>query len=208
MTNMFKVFHNICIKNNLRYWCIGGTLIGVMRHKGWIPWDGDIDVSIIQEDFDKLIDICKTELPKNMFLQDYKTDKYFINDYDKFKRRAKIRDINSNYLKAEKKYHNGLQLDLMKVKIIKKNNKKYLQGDLGDGMGNTLDYNLVFPLKLAKFDNINVYIPNNSHKYLLTSPKLKNYNSMPEKNLRFPHEGKIELKACNIIKNKYPYLYE
>ena len=120
MTNMFKVFHNICIKNNLRYWCIGGTLIGVMRHKGWIPWDGDIDVSIIQEDFDKLIDICKTELPKNMFLQDYKTDKYFINDYDKFKRRAKIRDINSNYLKAEKKYHNGLQLDLMKVKIIKK----------------------------------------------------------------------------------------
>ena len=47
MTKMFKEFNSICRKHNIKYWCLGGTLIGAIRHKGWIPWDGDIDIGML-----------------------------------------------------------------------------------------------------------------------------------------------------------------
>ena len=42
MTEMLRVFDQICRRHHIRYWCMGGTLIGAIRHKGWIPWDGDL----------------------------------------------------------------------------------------------------------------------------------------------------------------------
>ena len=50
MTKMFKEFDKICRKYGLKYWAIGGTLIGAVRHNGWIPWDGDIDVVMESKD--------------------------------------------------------------------------------------------------------------------------------------------------------------
>ena len=53
MTEMFRVFNQICKENDIPYWCMGGTLIGAIRHKGWIPWDGDIDVGMLKHDFQR-----------------------------------------------------------------------------------------------------------------------------------------------------------
>ena len=54
---LLAIFHEICIQNNLKYWVDYGTLLGLKRHGGFIPWDDDIDVSMMREDYEKAIRI-------------------------------------------------------------------------------------------------------------------------------------------------------
>jgi len=71
---IFKDFAKVCEENNLKYWGIGGTGIGAMRHKGFIPWDDDIDVAMPYEDMVKLNEI---------FERDYR-EKYTVLNCEKF----------------------------------------------------------------------------------------------------------------------------
>ena len=57
--DLLNVFIKICEENNLTYYFIAGALIGVVRHKGFIPWDDDIDVAMPRKDFDKFISIVE-----------------------------------------------------------------------------------------------------------------------------------------------------
>ena len=67
MTDMLRCFDRICRDNNLEYWAIGGTLIGAIRHNGWIPWDGDIDVAMTDKDLDRFHEIASSKLPPEYF---------------------------------------------------------------------------------------------------------------------------------------------
>ena len=67
----------ICDENNIKYFIIAGTLLGAIRHGGFIPWDDDMDIGMLREDYEKFINIAKTDLSEDFFLQTVETDKKY-----------------------------------------------------------------------------------------------------------------------------------
>ncbi len=61
-TELLHIFDKLCMKYNLRYWLDSGTLLGAIRHRGFIPWDDDLDVMMPRKDYDKVIPLMKEEM--------------------------------------------------------------------------------------------------------------------------------------------------
>ena len=89
---IFKNFIDCCKAKNLKYFIAFGTLIGAVRHKGFIPWDDDIDVYMPREDYDKFIKFGLEHLPKNYFIQTIQTDPLYALNF------AKLRDSNTTLI--------------------------------------------------------------------------------------------------------------
>ena len=71
---MLDEFVRICDANGIDYFLSGGTCLGAARHKGFIPWDDDIDVGMLREDYDRFAQACKTELSDGFIFQDMNTE--------------------------------------------------------------------------------------------------------------------------------------
>ena len=64
--NIAEVFDKICAKHDIPYYMLGGTMLGAIRHKGFIPWDDDMDFGVPFEHYSRLINILEEELPQGM----------------------------------------------------------------------------------------------------------------------------------------------
>lgn len=72
--DILKKFIEVCDSNNLRYFAVYGTLLGAIRHRGFIPWDNDIDVAMPRADFNRLLEIGKSAFEPPLFFQTPETE--------------------------------------------------------------------------------------------------------------------------------------
>ena len=80
LLSAMKDIDKICRENNLRYFLHAGTLLGAMNHKGFIPWDDDVDISMFREDYEKFLSIVHEQMGDRYFVQTYKTDPEYPNN--------------------------------------------------------------------------------------------------------------------------------
>ncbi len=110
MLDILKEIDRICRAHDISYWLDGGTLLGAMRHKGFIPWDDDLDVSMMRSDYNKFLKVAPSELPQSMFLQTRHSDPGLSF------RACKVRDLNSYIADADdnngQPYQKGIFVDV------------------------------------------------------------------------------------------------
>lgn len=91
---MLREFVNVCNKLNLRYYLLGGTLLGAVRHQGFIPWDDDIDVGMPREDYNVFLKEGQALLPKYLFIQSLNTEPEYPMCF------AKIRNSKTTFVES------------------------------------------------------------------------------------------------------------
>ncbi|MBQ6070963.1 MAG: LicD family protein [Bacteroidales bacterium] len=116
MLDILIAVDKICRKHNIPYWLDYGTLLGAVRHGGFIPWDDDLDISMMKEDYDRFLTIASKELPEQFVVQNIHTEKYFPYAI------TRIVDLNSEVARCGpmdyshgKRKHKGLWIDVFQV---------------------------------------------------------------------------------------------
>ena len=129
MLRILKIVADILEENNIPYWLESGTLLGAVRHKGFIPWDDDIDIGIHYSDYDKVIEALKNNLPEDLFLQTLETDKYYDLPW------IKVKDNNSYIFEYKPgKYHKGIFIDIFPMEEVTEDNQKIISARKKMGM--------------------------------------------------------------------------
>lgn len=105
---MLEEFKRVCKKHHLRYFAFGGTMLGAIRHKGFIPWDDDIDLAMLRSDYDKLRTVADKEFKKPYFFQTDYNDRLFRGH-------AQLRKSDTTGIMVEEmncKYNQGIFIDI------------------------------------------------------------------------------------------------
>src|SRR5688500_3524045 len=74
MLRLLKILDYLCEKHKIEYFLVGGSLLGAIRHKGFIPWDDDLDVGMTRDNYERFVQLAVPELPHDIFFQTPETD--------------------------------------------------------------------------------------------------------------------------------------
>ena len=118
LLDMLCWFHNYCIENEITYYAVGGTMIGSLRHKGFIPWDDDIDIAIPRKDYMRLIKVFKGIKDGYILESPYDMNNDYLYSY------SKLYDTRTTLVeKTRKPCKRGVYIDIFPL----------------DGIGNTFN---------------------------------------------------------------------
>ena len=172
MLEMLKFIDDICRKNGIRYWLSSGTCLGAVRHGGFIPWDDDVDIEMLGEDYDRLVKILENGDYSPFIIQTKDNDKDYFYTY------GKLRDLKSeiieNGLDAGHYKYNGCFIDIFplerncsyRISYVVRGfyNKLYNKESILNGQGETVSLyreikrkavkNFVIPI-ISRFAEIN-----------------------------------------------------
>jgi lipopolysaccharide cholinephosphotransferase len=115
--DMLKEFIKVCNKYNLKFFADGGTLLGAIRHRGFIPWDDDIDLIMLRDDYDILIHKAAKEFCTPYFLQTAYSDKNYIRLH------AQLRNIKTTAILKEdinQQFNQGIFIDIFVLDGVSK----------------------------------------------------------------------------------------
>jgi lipopolysaccharide cholinephosphotransferase len=123
LLEMAKAIRNVLEKNDIPYFITYGTLLGAVRHKGFIPWDDDFDFYLFDDSYDKALQVLREELTPDMFVEYFDSEPLYFHDW------AHVKDLNTVatcvLFPQDGHYaHKGISIDLYKTTLIKEEDEK------------------------------------------------------------------------------------
>ena len=106
---ILKEFVAACDELGLRYYLLGGTLLGAIRHQGFIPWDDDIDVGMPRQDYEIFLEKGQELLSKNLFIQHLRSEENYLLPF------AKIRNSDTAFIQdsvKKRSMNHGIFIDV------------------------------------------------------------------------------------------------
>lgn len=174
MLDLLAEYDRVCKKHNLKYYAAGGTLLGAVRHKGFIPWDDDVDLVMFRKDYNKLMEIGPQEFRHPYFLQNKHTDPTASDLL------AKLRNSETTSLyEAEKKsvlpYNKGIFIDIFPSDHVPDDlvERSAFFNRLGAKHKEIIDYGRKLGIFSASNNSLVMFIKNISY-YLLSNRRKSN----------------------------------
>jgi len=162
-------FDRVCKKYGLKYFLMYGSLLGAVRHKGFIPWDDDLDVGMLREDYERFIEVAKDEFIEPYFLQTPYTD---IDYYFSF---VKLRNSNTAAVSKAFQYqafNQGIFLDIFPL--------DYSEAEEMEERYNKVKSLAIQNSTLMKLSNPNYIIDDNSKQALLKTNPIETYEEIQQ----------------------------
>lgn len=113
---LVDAIHKACLEHGLTYYVIAGTLLGAKRHGGFIPWDDDMDIALMREDYNKLLQHAKEWLPEPFFIVTHENTSHYPKYF------AKLEDTTTTIVENfYLGYAGGIYLDIFPLDDVPNN---------------------------------------------------------------------------------------